>query len=57
MVCLIGPPASGKTTLAGLLASALHAPMLRPRDATRCPLALLKQALSAIPQQRSGQEA
>ncbi len=31
-ICLIGPPAAGKTTLAEALAEALHAPVVRPRD-------------------------
>lgn len=31
-VCLIGPPAAGKTTLAGTLSRALDTPVLRPRD-------------------------
>jgi adenylate kinase len=31
-ICLIGPPAAGKTTLAETLSSALDSPILRPRD-------------------------
>lgn len=31
-VCLIGPPAAGKTTLAEALGLALNAPIIRPRD-------------------------
>ena len=34
-VCLIGPPAAGKTTLAEALGKALPAPVVRPRDLVR----------------------
>jgi adenylate kinase family enzyme len=36
---IIGPPASGKSTLAARLAETLAAPVLRPRDAIRAALA------------------
>src|SRR5829696_57373 len=38
-ISIIGPPASGKSTLAARLATSLAAPVLRPRDAIRAALA------------------
>lgn len=53
-VCLIGPPAAGKTTLAEALRRALDAPVIRPRDAIALALDRYPGASCLFPKDERG---
>jgi adenylate kinase family enzyme len=53
-VCLIGPPAAGKTTLAEALSQALGGTVLRPRDITNRALGVYPATASLFPRDRRG---
>lgn len=54
LICLIGPPASGKTTLAENLAGVLHAPVVRPRDAINRAVARYPNTIGLFPRDGIG---
>jgi adenylate kinase family enzyme len=54
LVCIIGPPVSGKTTLAENLSSELEAPVIRPRDAITRAVARFPAMIGLFPRDGLG---